>query len=321
MSFRALTAASPALGPPPGRNRLHAPMARFGARRRSRSGSTGTRRMPTQTDGPQSRSCRPGANRRRDPENGAGDRGEHPRAGVPRGRPETEPQYACAFRPHGRHRGAAEAERGARGGDGCRGRRRGCQRRGGAGRSGIRHDRAGGGVAQVETIQDVQTLTAGAVAATAHRTPGHTPGGTSRTWRSRENGRRLDMAYADSFQFGGRQYDLAAADFERTTCDILITPQPEDLRLWERLEKRKTNWDARIDGGAFRALAASAREQFRKRLGAESGQKSGAPRYTVRPTMPASRSKRRIALLQLAPGAAGLPDAGRDAGGEDRETF
>ena len=53
-------------------------------------------------------------------------------------------------------------------------------------------------VARVETIKDGETLSAGAVTVTAHLTPGHTPGGTSWTWRSCENGRCLNLVYADS---------------------------------------------------------------------------------------------------------------------------
>ncbi len=141
-------------------------------------------------------------------------------------------------------------------------------------------------VARVETIRDGQSLTAGAVTVTAHWTPGHTPGGTSWTWKSCENGRCLDLVYADSltavsadgFRFSGRKDDPHGEDFERsfaflehTPCDILITPHPEVSRLWERLEARKTNPDAMIDGGACKALAASSREQLRKRLAAEGG--------------------------------------------------
>lgn len=41
-------------------------------------------------------------------------------------------------------------------------------------------------VARVETFEDGETLRAGSLAVTAHLTPGHTPGGTSWTWRSCE---------------------------------------------------------------------------------------------------------------------------------------
>ena len=53
-------------------------------------------------------------------------------------------------------------------------------------------------VARVEVIQDGQTLHAGAIALTAHFTPGHTAGGTSWTWQACESSRCLNLVYADS---------------------------------------------------------------------------------------------------------------------------
>lgn len=54
-------------------------------------------------------------------------------------------------------------------------------------------------VPSVQRIGDGDTLRLGALALTAHATPGHTPGGTSWTWRSCDGaGRCRDIAYADS---------------------------------------------------------------------------------------------------------------------------
>src|SRR5206468_11532302 len=79
-------------------------------------------------------------------------------------------------------------------------------------------------VARVETFKDGETLSAGAVTVTAHLTPGHTPGGTSWTWRSCENDRCLNLVYADSltpvsadgFLFTRRKAYPHADDFERS---------------------------------------------------------------------------------------------------------
>lgn len=140
-------------------------------------------------------------------------------------------------------------------------------------------------VAHVETIKDGETLSAGAVTITAHLTPGHTPGGTSWTWRSCESGRCLDLVYADSltpvsadgFLFTrSKQYAHAVEDFHRsysfldtTPCDILITPHPEFSNLWQRLEKRNSNPDALIDRTACHALAESSQEALKKRIATE----------------------------------------------------
>lgn len=140
-------------------------------------------------------------------------------------------------------------------------------------------------VARVEIFKDGDALSAGAVTLTAHLTPGHTPGGTSWTWRSCENDRCLNLVYADSlspvsadgFRFSRRKDYPKAEDFERsfsflesTPCDILITPHPDASDLWKRLAQRGARPDAFIDPSACRILAATSRERLKKRLAAES---------------------------------------------------
>src|SRR5215813_11883976 len=117
-------------------------------------------------------------------------------------------------------------------------------------------------VIRVTTFKDGEALQAGAVTVTAHLIPGHTPGGTSWTWRSCENSRCVNLVYADSqtpvsaegflFTRSG-EYPHAVADFERsyafldnTPCDILITTHPNASNLWPRLERHSTNPDALI---------------------------------------------------------------------------
>jgi metallo-beta-lactamase class B len=143
-------------------------------------------------------------------------------------------------------------------------------------------------IARVETLKDGDALRAGAVTVTAHLTPGHTPGGTSWTWQSCENGRCLNLVYADSlspvsadgFRFSRRKEYPNAEDFERsfsflesTTCDILITPHPDASGLWNRLEQRGSRPDALIDPTACRVLAETSRERLKKRLATESANK------------------------------------------------
>lgn len=134
----------------------------------------------------------------------------------------------------------------------------------------------------VRMVSDGEVLRVGPLALTAHFTPGHTHGGTSWSWRSCEEGRCLDLVYADSqtpvsadgFRFAGSQ---AAADFERgfavlerIPCDVLLTPHPGASRLWERVAARDRGAkDALIDGGACRRYAATAREQLARRLASE----------------------------------------------------
>jgi metallo-beta-lactamase class B len=140
-------------------------------------------------------------------------------------------------------------------------------------------------VVRVEIINDGAALSAGTVTVTAHFTPGHTPGGTSWTWQSCENGRCLNLVYADSlspvssdgFRFSSRKEYPNAEDFERsfsflrsTPCDILITPHPDASGLWNRLERRISSPDALIDPTACRVLAEESRERLKQRLATES---------------------------------------------------
>jgi metallo-beta-lactamase class B len=138
----------------------------------------------------------------------------------------------------------------------------------------------------VETFKDGETLRAGAVNITSHLTPGHTPGGTSWTWQSCEDGRCLNLVYSDSltpvsadgFLFTRREEHPHGDDFERsfsfldnTSCDILLTPHPEASNVFEHLERRDFRRDPPTDRGACRALAETSRGALRKRLANESG--------------------------------------------------
>ena len=112
-------------------------------------------------------------------------------------------------------------------------------------------------------------------------TPGHTPGGTSWTWKSCEGAVCYDMVYADSlnpisaqgFRFTkSREYPQALEDFEKsfaffeaTPCDVLITAHPEVTGLWDRLAQREKGVkpDPLVDSGC-RKLAEDGREKLRQ---------------------------------------------------------
>lgn len=141
-------------------------------------------------------------------------------------------------------------------------------------------------VASVRVIADGDTVRVGDVALVARFTPGHTPGGTTWTWRSCEAGRCLDFVYADSqtpisadgFLFTrNTSYPSAISDFEHgfavlegLRCDVLLTPHPGASRMWERLSARDAGApDALVDGGACRRYAAAARAQLAQRVARE----------------------------------------------------
>ena len=141
-------------------------------------------------------------------------------------------------------------------------------------------------IAKVRTIADGDTLHVGPLALMAHFTPGHTPGGTSWSWRSCDGARCADIVYADSqtpvsadgfFYTHNETYPSALADFARgiallegLKCDILLTPHPGASGLWERLAARDAGRaDALIDVDACRRYAAAARQQVARRVAAE----------------------------------------------------
>jgi metallo-beta-lactamase class B len=144
-------------------------------------------------------------------------------------------------------------------------------------------------VPRADFLRDGQTLRVGDIKLTAHFTPGHTPGGTSWTWKSCEQGRCLNLVYSDSmtpvsadgFRFSdSREYPTALRDFEKSfaflraaPCDVLLTSHPEASELWQRLEGRERGVrpNPMITPNACKALAGRAAEQLRNRLEAEKG--------------------------------------------------
>ncbi len=137
------------------------------------------------------------------------------------------------------------------------------------------------GVRVVRMVRDGEGVTLGPVRLTAHTTPGHSPGGTSWTWRSCEAGVCRAMVYADSLSaIAADGYRFAdhpgyVATFRATIarvaalpCDILVTPHPAASDLYARLAGSKPL----VDRGGCVAYAAAARARLDQRL-ADEGRK------------------------------------------------
>lgn len=139
-------------------------------------------------------------------------------------------------------------------------------------------------IKHVERFHDGEVLHVGDLAITAHLTPGHTPGGTSWTWKSCDGTQCLNMVYADSltpasapnYKFTAHQellktFEKSYAFLESTPCDILITTHPDISSLWDRLERRNQGVkpDPMIDSSACRTLAGNARQQLQTRIQSE----------------------------------------------------
>jgi metallo-beta-lactamase class B len=144
-------------------------------------------------------------------------------------------------------------------------------------------------VRELREFADGDTLRVGPNAITAHLTPGHTPGGTSWTWRSCDGGGCLDFVYADSqtpvsadgFLFSrNTTYPTVLDDFaksyavlESLTCDMLLTPHPGASQLWERLESAKGTASGLRDREGCRRYAATARQNLARRIASEAAAK------------------------------------------------
>jgi metallo-beta-lactamase class B len=142
-------------------------------------------------------------------------------------------------------------------------------------------------VKNVSVLHDGQGFMVGDITITAHLTAGHTPGGTSWTWKSCEGNVCYQIVYADSlnpisapgFKFSkSRDYPQALDDFEKsyrffetTPCDILITAHPEFSGLLdhEAARERGVKPDPMVDPDACRRYAESGRGKLRQRLADE----------------------------------------------------
>jgi metallo-beta-lactamase class B len=141
-------------------------------------------------------------------------------------------------------------------------------------------------VRNVQVVRNGETLHVGPLGITAHVTAGHTPGGTTWTWRTCENARCLDLVYADSqtpvsaddfFYTRSTTYPNAVSDFEQGLavleslhCDVLLTPHPDASSFWERIAKRDAgDADGFVQPDACQRYAAAGRQRLATRLAKE----------------------------------------------------
>ena len=134
-------------------------------------------------------------------------------------------------------------------------------------------------------MADGEALVVGNVTITAHRTPGHTPGGTSWSWRSCDGDQCLDLVYADSlnavsapgYRFTDHPDVVAALRASAATigglpCDVLVTVHPDFTDLFGRLDRH-----ALVDPGACAAYAADAASRLDRKLADEAKTPASGP--------------------------------------------
>jgi metallo-beta-lactamase class B len=138
-------------------------------------------------------------------------------------------------------------------------------------------------VPDVGVIADGEIVRRGALSITGHFTPGHTPGGTTWTWRSCENERCVDIVYGDSlnavsapdFKFSAAPglvdaFRRSIARVETLPCDVLVSVHPGFAGLAAKRQRQLAGAvDAFIDPGACQEYAATSREILERRLASE----------------------------------------------------
>ena len=140
-------------------------------------------------------------------------------------------------------------------------------------------------VSTVRAVGDGEMLRVGPLTLTAHLTPWHTPGSTTWSWQSCEQGRCLNMVYADSltamsadgFRFSGdATHADRSASFRATMdkvaalpCDVIISTHPDATDTMERLAARTPAKNTFIDPSGCRTYAAAARVKLEARLASE----------------------------------------------------
>ena len=127
-------------------------------------------------------------------------------------------------------------------------------------------------------LRDRGSLVLGGTRITAHATPTHSPGSTSWTWQSCDEGACLTIAYADSvntissddyrFSDHPQRVDTARAGLrvvEALPCDLILTPHPGGSNLLNRLSGKAPL----IAPRACVAYAAAGSDRLAKRLETE----------------------------------------------------
>jgi metallo-beta-lactamase class B len=142
------------------------------------------------------------------------------------------------------------------------------------------------GVGPVRGVGDGETIRLGGVTVTAVATPGHTPGSTSWTWQSCENGACKAMVFAaslnpisaDFYLFTDPAHRSAYDGFRRSfatmkalPCDVLISAHPDQSGGDEKADKLRAGAEPNpfIDPNACRTFAEDFEERFNRRIADE----------------------------------------------------
>jgi metallo-beta-lactamase class B len=137
-------------------------------------------------------------------------------------------------------------------------------------------------IASVDVVGDGDTVSVGALRLKAIYTPGHTPGATTWTWQSCENGRCLNVVYADSlnaysndtFRFTGdaTHPDLSASfnasidKVRKLACDVVVSVHPDATDTFKKAAAKTASHNPFIDSNGCRSYVVGPQQLLDKRL-------------------------------------------------------
>lgn len=139
-------------------------------------------------------------------------------------------------------------------------------------------------VKNVRVVADGEVVRVGALAITAHLTPGHTPGATTWSWQACEGSRCLGVVYLDSlnpisapgFRFTAEPSRVTAfrnglANVAALPCDIAVSVHPGMTDVAGKLKRRAAapGTNPFVDPQGCRAYAASVTTRLDARLAEE----------------------------------------------------
>lgn len=159
-------------------------------------------------------------------------------------------------------------------------------------------------VSNVEALGARKTVSVAKLQLHVIHTPGHTPGGTSWSWKSCEANRCLNVIYGDSlnavsdnsFKYSGdARYPSARTDMVSSIaalaaapCDILIAAHPELTSLRSTFDEHGKGDRAQlVDPSSCKQYGAAAKERLEKRLEAEKPKSGTAPAAIAAPPVAA----------------------------------
>ncbi len=141
-------------------------------------------------------------------------------------------------------------------------------------------------VAKAIVLADGETLTLGTLTLTMHATPGHTPGGSTWSWRSCDSAGCRNLVYADSvtavsapgFRFSDNparvaEFRATLARIAALDCDLAVSAHPGPTRLFEKAAARDAGEasPAFFNDQSCRDYAAFGSQWLDKRLAEEAG--------------------------------------------------